>query len=141
MAKTASSRILLSGEPDVYESVGSGVIKPGHLLKIQNNGKVAVHGTAAGAAQALFAKEQDYLGKTIADAYADGDQITYYAARSGDKVQAWLKTGVNAAIGAFLESDGAGGLQLVSAGFPVAVALEALNNATGSQARIKVQVL
>lgn len=141
MASNKPKNILLSGDPVVYEAVGSGAIKPGHLLKLQSTGKVAVHGTAAGAAAAIFAREEEYTGGGIDTAYADGDQVGYYACRPGDRVYAWLETGNNVAIGAFLESDGAGGLQLVSAGFPVAVALEAVNNASGSQARIKVQVL
>ena len=143
MASNATpKKILLSGSPIQYEALaGAAGIKPGHMVKLNSAGAAVVHATAAGAAAKMFVRENELIGKSIADAYANGDQLTYYVCKPGDRVYAWLETANNAVIGSLLESDGAGGLQLVSAGFPVAQAVEAVNNATGAQARIKVEIL
>jgi len=154
-SKDAPKVILLKGDPAYNEGVANAAITPGHLIEIMTTGKLRVHATAAGMALPMFALSESYAGGGIDDAYASNDQVCYAQCKSGDEIYGWLKNGVTSTVGAFLESDGAGGFQLsthavtnatTAAAWPVAIALEAVNNSGGgtgpnSAARIKVRVL
>lgn len=145
----ASKTIIIEGNPRRVEYKAGGTIKPGHLIKLGSAGTVTVHASAGGNIYPLIAVENDLVGEDIDDSYSSGDQVQAVWACPGDKVFAFLATGNNAAIGDLLESDGAGGLQLHAVDSTgiyyhraiVAMAAEALNNATGSQARLTVIIL
>lgn len=135
---------LLAGNPISYElpaAAGSALV-PGMLARRNSAGTIEAHGTAAGAAEALFIRELSFAGLTIDDVYEPADTVPFWACRKGDHIYAFLEIGANVAIGAQLESNGAGYLQAVTGNFPVVVALEAVDNSAGSDpARIKVEVL
>lgn len=81
-------------------------------------------------------------GSTIDTTYSNaGEAVPYIIPSKGDQLYMFLKTGNNVAAGALLETAGAGNLQAVSTGAALFRALEAINNASGSDARIRVEVL
>jgi hypothetical protein len=136
--------ILLRGEAISTEAVAksSEAIKPGMLLTRHTDGTFKKHATAGGNGAPLFAREADYVGGGIDDVYEDGENVVAWHCQRGAWVYALLKNGQNVAIGAFLESDGAGGMQDVgTSGNVLAQALEAVNNSSGGYARIKVEIL
>jgi hypothetical protein len=127
------------------ERIASGVIKPGHLLKLESTDKVAVHAAAGGYCQKMFAIEDELQGKTVSDAYADGDRVQYEIAQRGDEVQALLKANENVAIGDPLESAGDGTLQKyvantadINVNVIVAFALAASNVSSVAQLAVEV---
>ncbi len=86
-------------------------VKPGHLLYLMSTGKVAVHPTAGGNAEKMFAIEDELQGNGIDDAYAISNLVQYKIMERGSWVNAILKNGENVAIGDPLESAGNGELQ------------------------------
>lgn len=135
-------------------------IKPGMLLEkvtdFTERPKLKPQATAAAAAGAvsvspvMVAIEMPFRptgaspasGSTIDTAYATaGEAVPYIIPLRGDHLYMYLKTGNNVAAGALLEAAGAGNLQAVSTGGALFRALEAINNASGSDARIRVEVL
>ena len=122
------------------ERVAGGAITPGHLIELNASGQVVVHATAAAVfAQKAFALEDQAQGRGIDDAYAANDLVVYQVFGAGEEVYAWLENAGNVAIGAALQSNGAGELEARTTGEVVAYALEAVN-ASGGAARIKVEV-
>lgn len=112
MAATAAHTIRIQDFSNIRrEAVGLGTITPGHLLAINNTGKVIPHNVAAGDQRAMFAVEDDLQGKDINDNYASGDMVSYHIFRRGDRVNAILASGQNIAIGDKLESAGNGKLR------------------------------
>ena len=119
-------------------------IVPGHLI-MWSSGELVVHNNDDLAAAPMFAVENPFAevtsGANIDHAYAAAETVRYVWAQPGDIIYAFLEIGGNVAKGAPLASDGLGGLQASpSAGCVVAWADEALNNTTGSQARLRVRV-
>lgn len=158
MAASTPNTITLRGDPIASEAraKASEAIKPGMLVQLHTDGTLKKHATAGAKTNASFAREPDIFGGNIDDAYEDGDTVLYSVYRPGDWVYAWLEDEGNVAVGALLQSDGAGALEAVTAfaqsgttpfavtneGNPVAKALEAVNNTGGSgPVRIKVEVL
>lgn len=136
--------ILLRGDPIRGEAPAvSATIKPGMLLMRTSADKVQEHNDAGHKpTPAIFADVNSLIGKSIADAYAAEDNVQFLHSKPGDWVYAWLADGENVAIGEYLQSDGAGALETSgSDGEAVAQALQAVNNTSGSIARIKVEVL
>ena len=81
-------------------------------------------------------------GATIDTAYTvAGEAVAYVIPQSGDQLYMFLETGANVAAGARLESNGAGALQAEGTTGGLFRALEALNNSSGSNQRIRVEVL
>jgi hypothetical protein len=117
-----------------------GAITPGMVLALNSSGQLIAHNVAGGVTS-MVAMERDEMGKDIDAAYASGDRVKCAHLSSGERFNGLLETGANVAIGALLESNGAGALQPVTAGTAIVQALEALNNASGSNQRIRVQVL
>lgn len=146
MAKTDPDTVLLHGDRDHIKSgTAGGDVTPGHLLIRASDGDFEAGGSADTVAGGpFFAVEHAKTGMGIDDDYADGEYMEYYPARPGDEVYAFLATANDVDEGDVLASDGSGGLQAPAAGeeaHSYAVALEALNNTSGSQSRIKVEVL
>lgn len=123
------------------ERFAAAAITPGHLIELTAADQVQPHSAAAGTfAAKAFALEHSAVGRGIDDAYAIGDGVVYQNMLPGEVVYAILENLGNVAIGAVLESNGAGELQALTTGQPVAIALEAVN-ASGGAARIKVQIV
>lgn len=121
----------------VEEYVAVAAITPGMLVEVTSAGKVQAHSTANGAAVPAFANEDEFQGKTIADAYAIGDRVQVWIPQRGDVVYGLLAGGESASIGDFLTSNADGALQVFSAsdaddGAIVAMALEAVDNSASS---------
>ena len=119
-------------------------ITPGMLIELTSTGEVQVHDAAAGVGEKMFADEDQFQGKTIADAYAVGDKVSCWLPQRGDVVYAFLADGENVAVGAKLVSDGAGALQ--EAGSieenVIAVALETVDlSGAGAIGRIIARIV
>jgi len=145
MAKTTPSTIKLrSNGNDFIRSwplAASVDIRPGDLCSITSTGKVTPNASAADAdPEVLVAIENTVLGDEITVSYtADDESVLVWSPQPGDECYMFLKTANNAAIGASLEAGGAGNLQLLSTGKHIFTALEAVNNASGVDQRIKVR--
>ena len=145
--------ILLRGEPPAREAlVASAVVTPGMLLAMTSTGAARPHNVAAGMASPLFAREDEYEGKSIDDTIAIGSLVGIWACTSGDQIYSLVKAGAAAIVaGDYLESAGDGTFQksthavtsaTTAAAVPVARALEAVDNSGGGSAvRIRVEVL
>lgn len=153
MASSTPKNVILTGTPPIKEAlVASAVVTPGMLLLRTSATQFRPHNVAAGMAQAYFAVERDWTGGDITTNYAVGDTISYAACDGGDAVYALVAANAGAIVaGDFLESDGAGGLRksthaittaTTAAAWPVAVALEALDNSANAfAARIRAEIL
>jgi hypothetical protein len=111
-------------------------IKPGNLIDFNSSGLIINHATAAGTSAARRFATEDmllYEGKTIADSYAAGSKISYREFLPGDEIQAWLEAGLNAAVGAKLESAGDGSLQALTTGKALVQAIEAVDATAGTK--------
>lgn len=95
------------------EGRAAGAITPGHLLQRNGDNEFVVHAVAKGIAEKIFATEDVNVlqGKTIDDAFADNDLISYVTAIPGDEIYAWLKDGESVDEGDPLVSAGDGTLQ------------------------------
>lgn len=130
------------------ELVAGGTITPGMLVERTSSDTAQAHSTPGGNAATAFASENDLVGDGIDDDYDSGDTVQLRYCQRGEEVYALLADGEDVSIGAQLESDGTGALQEhtpvgsdVQANAIVAIALEAINNASGDVVRIKVEVV
>jgi hypothetical protein len=156
MANTNSSTIVLrsnsrdNGMERVMEAPcqAAVTIRPGMLLGVGTTNTVKPHSGAGAnregnkvALDNLFAAPS--AGSAIDATFAAGNTVPYIHAVPGDVLYMLIKTGSNVAKGAALESAGTGALQ-AAAGTAidslVGYAEEAVNNASGSDARIRVRM-
>lgn len=145
-----ANTIKIKSYVDVQEEyIADAAIKPGHLIKLDSDGKVTVFATAKGMVLPMFALEDEHRGKTITDAYAQGDRVQCWIPSRGDVVYAILDKGQNVGIGDMLEPHDDGSLQKLTTGTSasdggaiVGVALEALNltASTAVATHIKVRI-
>lgn len=106
----ASGRIIvLKGSPIVKEARAAAAgILPGHRLILSLNAgvlEVGVGGAAAaatGPTRKAFAVENDVVGNTAADVYADNDDVKYVVAGPGDELMARAAAGLTWVTGAAL---------------------------------------
>ena len=130
----------------VEEALASAAIIPGMLVEFQSTGKVRPHNTANGEFVTAFATEDEFQGKTIADAYAIDTPVQIWIPQRGDNVYALLAPGQEVVIGDKLTSAGGGLLRKYAsasadAGHIVGEAIEAVDNSESSNAaRIMVRV-
>ena len=154
-----SNTILLKGRGIRKEAAAGGTITPGDLLNIDSTGKLIRHASAAMRAAPLFAVESEGLNNEpqtaggINNDYVSGDFVQAEYLYCGCEVYALVAASASAiVIGNMLESDGAGGLRLLTnftdaeidsiGGGAIAQALEAVDNSGGgARARIKVVIL
>ena len=138
-----ANTILLKGRGIRKEGVAGGTITPGHLLTINSSDALVVHATALGAAAALFAVENDIVGKTIDDNYVVNDYVQAEYLGSGCEVLGVVAAAAPAiVIGDLLESAGNGTLRKRTTGIAVAQAIQAVDNSGGGAAvRIKAVIL
>lgn len=143
-------KIILKGDPiykerplKALDNYDNGKIMPGMLCEYDGI-YVKPHATADGFASAIFAVELAIReGADINTLYdQDGETVELAFCRPGDEVYALLDIGENVAAGALLNSGGNGHLDSTVSTYPVARALEAVNNSAGTAAaRIRVEVL
>lgn len=125
---STKGKVFLKKYVDIYnEHDADAVITPGDLVEITATG-VKRHATSDGVASPIFAQEDFYQGKTIADDFAIGDKVNCGHCITGEVVQANLADGESVAKGDLLSSNGAGKLQaLGSGGVAIAIANEAID--------------
>jgi hypothetical protein len=163
MANVASSTIVLrsnnrdNGVQRVAESLcqAAATIRPGQLLAVgAPTSTVKPHAVATGnkegvkvAVDKLFVYPTSGTGLAIDATYAAGETVPYIFASSGDVLYMLIKTGSNVVKGAPLESAGTGALQAATTPIAgtsvdslVGYAEEAVNNSSGSDARIRVRI-
>lgn len=147
MASTTPYTIVLRGSAPVEEkaSASGQAITPGDLLGLNTSGELIVHGTAGGPAVPMFAVEDPYNGVTGTAAidvdYASAEWVKYVVAQPGDEIYAWLEANGSVNAGQYVQSNGAGAVELFVAGsHPVALALESVNGQTVA-ARIKLKIV
>jgi len=134
-------------------------ITPGMLLELTSSGTVQAHsgGSSAGGGEVtlpMFALEDELQGRGIATNYAVSTKVQCWIPRRGDIVNALLADGEIAVIGSFLESNGAGALQVYAEDDPsvqqwpssvVGIALEALDISSSANetdlGRIQVRIM
>lgn len=109
MAKSASEKILLQGEPRRYEREAAGTIIPGALLVLGSGNTVTVHTTVRGHHIKWFAVENDIAGDDFDHAYVSGEKVQIHSARPGDVINCQLGNGETAVIGSILTASGTAG--------------------------------
>ena len=137
------NRIHLLGSGTHEENLAAAAITPGHLLKLNSANKVAVHASAGGVTERLFALEDALQGRTIATAYAADEIVAVLKASPGDHVYAFLSEGEYVNIGDTLVSNGDGTLKPGTTNV-VGVALENLDasdTASEGDQRLKIRVV
>ena len=130
------------------EKIAAGAITPGMLVERTSADKVQAHSTAGGAANKLFALEDENQGNDIDDAYAADDVVKLWHPVPGEQVYAIVddNTGDAIAIGNFLESAGDGRLRKATditdttGNQIVGVALEAVGQAAAGS-RILIEIV
>ena len=141
---TTPKRIHLRGSGIQEEAIAASAIRPGDLIDVDTNGKVAKHASAGGWAEKAFALEDALQGKDIDQNYAADDRVSFVIAHPGDIVLAWLSGGETATKGSYLTSNGDGSLKVASStDVRVAKALEAVDASDSADVdeRIKVRIL
>lgn len=108
----AFNTIRIQTDAPTKEGKASGAITPGHLLERTSAADtVKVHATAGIKSGCLFAIEDGWQGKTIADAYVTTTKVFFIAAQRGDIIYARIANGEAIAIGDLLVSNGNGELK------------------------------
>lgn len=155
IVKYPPNTIWLAGGGDQIGDVPAGVaIVPGMLVERYNNSGVANFRpctiTTALGVSPTFALNQSMLNKgcglpapgVATDNYAINDLVEAVIAKPGTTIWALVATAAPAiAIGDKLESAGDGTMRKFTTGTPIALALEALTNTSGSNARLKLEVI
>lgn len=134
----SANTILLKAKGHREEYKANGVMKPGHLLAVDSNGEVAVHGVVGGQGPVIVAVEDALRGNTVTTAFADDDRVPVVIGAKGDILQVRLANGQSASRGDSLASAGDGTLlvsgtpSLVPAGllFRSVAASTAVSNTT-----------
>jgi len=138
--------IALLGDPRITEDwAATEAVTPGHLLELTSTGGVKKQTDDAANVTPMFALERDELGDDIDEDYESGDTVRVGIFKPGDRVYAFLASGVNAAIGDYLTSNTTGLLTKtsVAASVRLAQALEAVDtsgSAPVAGTRIRVQI-
>lgn len=136
-------RVILIPVGRIEEGVAGGAIVPGQLVKVNSSGEIVVHATAGGYAEKAFADEDPLQARTLDDAYASDDRVSYFLAEPTAVIYGFLEDGENVASGDLLESAGNGDLRKRTTGIPVAMALDTLDlsgsdNVAHGRLRIRV---
>jgi hypothetical protein len=148
MANTDSAtpkRIQLIGNGRQDEAIAAGAITPGHLLARDEDAAVVVHASAGSYAEKIVAIEDALQGRTIADAYASGERVTFVHCEPGDVLYMLLAAGEDADENEFLTSNGNGQLKVATSTdqrlFAVVEAVSNDDTGDSGAARIKVRAL
>ncbi len=145
MSLTNPRRIHLIGFDTRHEEgVAGGAITPGHLIMLDDTGKYIKNANDGDACEKLFAIEDALQGKSIDDAYATDDVVSFVIAKPGDVVFAFLGVGEACDPGDLLSSNGDGTLRAAASDVPIAVALESKDlsdSDTDADTRIRMRIL
>lgn len=135
--------IALLGEPIQTEDwAAAEAITPGQLVNFNGSGLLIKQATASVACASMYAMNRDEMGDDLDVAYAIGDTVKVGCFHGGQRVNAFIASGQNIALGAYLESAGGGNLKVFASGIVKGQALEAVNNTAGPGAsRIRVLVV
>lgn len=135
-----------AGVAPIIESVATGTIRPGALLRLLTDGTVGECGdilVTGHRVPAIFAVSDIVGGMSYGDSYSDGDRVYYRSFRAGDIVLAWCAPEQVISIGDLLscaDATSKGNLVLaLNASRAVAMAIEA-GGAGASPERIKVSI-
>ena len=143
MVAVPSGRIIvLKGDPVRKEAKAAAAgILPGHRLALTLNGAVLEVGVAGVATEddpgrKAFATENDVVGNTAADVYADNDDVQYVVGRPGDEIMVRATASLTWVTGAALYAAAAGriGDDALATGVATAPIGYALSNVTSSSA-------
>jgi len=135
----ATNRVHAKG-PFLYEEyiADEAGIKPGHLVKLLQNGQIIRHDVEQGRNERMFAQEDALQGKTIGDTYAISTLVGVILPNIGSWVQALLADDETVVVGDWLVSNGDGCLRkededsdLIDV-FCVGVAMEDVDTANDS---------
>jgi hypothetical protein len=154
MAKTSHSTVLVKGNPifkeyplDSFDIYGNGAVRPGMLVDV-SDGKCSPQYDDTNYTPPTFAHEGlaiDADSKTMGDILTEYDtvgqavRVGYH--QPGDEIVALLAAGQDVSMGAFLVSNGDGGLKAGSSNI-VCRALEAVDNNPGTDFKtILVEVM
>jgi hypothetical protein len=114
----ANNTIVLKGIGHHDEGVADATIYPGEAVRMAADShydpETLAPVLAAGRGLKL-AKEDALQGKTVDDAYAAGDILSFYSPVNGDHVAVLVKTGENIAVGDYLVVEGSGSGKFVEA--------------------------
>lgn len=154
IVRYAPNTVWLAGSGEQIGDVPAGVaIVPGMLIERYLNTTAMFRPctiTTALGVSPTFALNQSMLNKgcglpapgVAGDNYAIGDLVEAVIGKPGTTIWSLVATAAPAiAIGDKLESAGDGTLRKYTTGTPIAIALEALTNTSGANARLKVEVL
>lgn len=144
----ANTVVIRGRDAERYDGVADGSVTPGMLVEITGTTNTdrtfAAHATAGERAAPDFALAGK-AGRSIDQAYGDGEYLEHKNFLPGDEVNALIAVGASVALGDLLESAGDGTLQTVDATAPdqaVAKATEAVDNTGGSDvARVIAKVI
>jgi hypothetical protein len=145
-ATASPNTIVLIGrlEDQNLEYPANAALKPGHLVLVMSTGKVKKNDAASVPCQKLFAKEDDHIGRGVADAYAADEVVFCHAAQPGDVIYGWVPASATALVkGDKVKSNGDGCLVKITASsdFVIGTVHEAVDNsAGGAEARVKVRI-
>lgn len=142
MAKRVIALLTRSGGPFQNEDAAAAeAITPGMLVTLNGSGLLIKHATASAQTPRNFALERDEMGKDIDQPYAIGDMVKVGMFSQGERVNAFIASGQNIALGALMESAGNGTLKAGSTA-PLGRALESINNTAGpGNSRLRVEII
>lgn len=128
--------IVLKGMGHYDEGEADAAISPGMAIEMAADGLFDPVQSALAAALKgglKIAVEDGLQGKTVSDAYADGDQVFYYNPVQGDHIHALVKSGEDIDVGdALVVEAGGSGLFVEAAGTETKFQLEALEDSGGA---------
>ena len=133
-----ANTIVLVGKGHFDEGEADAAINPGENIAIAADGNfdpaandnLGIH----------LACESALNGKTVDDAYADGDRVFFYTPIKGDKVNVLVTSGETVAIGAELQVAAGGKFTVAAAGAGQLVALEASGGALAADTLLTAQL-
>lgn len=103
--------IVLKGNGHHEEGEADAAISPGEAVRLAADGNYDPETLAPEIAVQRglkIAKEDALQGKTVSDAYADGDRLFFYQPLPGDHIHALVKAGEDVDIGDYLGVEGSG---------------------------------
>lgn len=149
MAETPKTIVLkYFGELQYDEAVvkAGSTLTPGNVIKLDGDNVMSLAAGDAGLNMpVLVAIENEFIGETIDDTYAEGEVCRYVRLRTGDEFYAKVATLNDVTKGDYLALKGTGGdltLTTTTGHAQMFQALESVDNYPGTaSARIKVRVI
>jgi hypothetical protein len=141
----AKRTVILTGNELVQfdeDDKAGAAITPGMIVNYNGSGDLVPHATAGGQGVVRLAIEREEMGGGLDTVYAIGDTVKVGVCPPGVRVNILIANGVNVAKGNFLEVGAvAGTFRVLAAGVAKLQAIEALNNTSGANARLRAVVL